>query len=453
LGRGARWAVLAIALGVRAWAASPPVLHDWDERYHALVAKHLLSHPLEPVLIEGAGERPAGQWTSAGVFLHKPPLALWLMAAGRWVFGPSEWAFRVASVLLGVATTALTLWLGTEMLGAGEGLLAGFVVALQPELMFLAAGTRPTDHVDAQLVFWVTASAAAFWALQRKPSFGHATLVALALAGGLLTKSWPALAVVPAALLIAVPHWRRITAAASSVLGGLALAAPWSLYARQRWPATFASESAYAWQHLTHVLEGHSGGPFFFLVAFFRWAGPAGIIAVGYGLWLARTREEARFLGAWLGVPLLLFSLAATKMHGYLAPELPALALLGAWVARDAWRWAEWRRGGLALGARALAASVPLWAIGATALALPRALAVPDGYAEFRERALVLTAGDRVFNLRWAPQAMVYSDAWATSSWPLGVANANDWIAKCPQTPPPPVGFRGLELAGGACER
>jgi 4-amino-4-deoxy-L-arabinose transferase len=453
VGDRARWAVLALALGVRAWAASPPVLHDWDERYHALVAKHFIAHPLEPILIEGGGELPAAEWTATGVFLHKPPLALWLMALGRWIFGPSEWAFRVATVLLGVATTALTLWLGTEMLGAGAGLLAGLLVALQPELILLCAGAAATDHVDAQLVFWVTASAAAFWSLHRWPSPGRAALVAVAIGGGLLTKSWPALAVVPAALLIAAPRLRRIAAVAAGTLGGLLVAAPWTLYASRHWPTVFASESAYALQHLTQVLEGHSGGPFYFLVEIFRSAGFAGPLAICYGLWLARRSEAARFVATWTVAPLLLFTLSATKMTGYIAPELPALALLGAWLARDAWRWAEWRHGTWALAAIAMAASVPLRAVGATAFAMPRALAAPDGYAEFREKALRLDAADHVFNLRWYPQAMVYSDAWASSSWPTGVAGPYDWVAHCPQTPPVPEGFAALELPAGACEK
>jgi 4-amino-4-deoxy-L-arabinose transferase len=447
--------VLLLALAVRALAASPPVLHDWDERYHALVAQHLLAHPLEPVLIEGAGELPAADWTHTGVFLHKPPLALWSMALGRAIFGKAEWAFRAASVLLGVATTALTLWLGTELLGAGAGLLAGFLVALQPELMYLAAGFQPTDHVDAQLTFWVTASAAAFWALHRKPSLARGALVAVALAGGLLTKSWPALALLPAAILLALPSSRRLAAVGASAAAGLALAEPWSLFALDRWPTTFISERAYAFQHLTQGLEGHTGGPFFFVVALFRWAGPAGLIAIGYGLCLVRSREEARFLVGWLGVPLLLFSLSATKMPGYLAPELPALALLAAWLARDAWSWnpvRPERSRGTRLAARALAALVPLWAVGATALALPRTLEVPEGYAAFRTRAEQLTAADRVFNLRWYPQAMVYSDGWATDWWPSAAPGPHDWVAHCPRSPAPPAGFRPLELSDG-CQR
>ena len=206
-------------------------------------------------------------------------------------------------------------------------------------------------------------------------------------------------------------------------------------------------------QHLTRVLEGHSGGPFFFLVELFRSAGLSGLLAIGYGLWLARTGEAARFLAAWLTAPLLIFSLSATKMTGYLAPELPALALLSAWLARDAWRWAEWRGGPAALAALVLAASVPLRAVGATAFAMPRALSVPEGYATFRERALHLSAGDRVFNVRWYPQLMVYSDAWASSAWPTDAAGPHDWVLRCPQSPAPPQGYRVMELPDGACER
>jgi 4-amino-4-deoxy-L-arabinose transferase len=44
--------ICAGALFLRAFAASDPFLHEWDERFHALVAKNLASHPLVPTLYD-----------------------------------------------------------------------------------------------------------------------------------------------------------------------------------------------------------------------------------------------------------------------------------------------------------------------------------------------------------------------------------------------------------------
>jgi len=48
-------ALLCILLGgllLRIGISADPYLHDWDERYHALVAKNMLRHPFLPTLYE-----------------------------------------------------------------------------------------------------------------------------------------------------------------------------------------------------------------------------------------------------------------------------------------------------------------------------------------------------------------------------------------------------------------
>jgi|GEM_PF-2475173 len=44
-------AIVILAAALRIWLCSTDsYLHEWDERYHALVAKNLLLHPLKPTL-------------------------------------------------------------------------------------------------------------------------------------------------------------------------------------------------------------------------------------------------------------------------------------------------------------------------------------------------------------------------------------------------------------------
>ncbi len=435
-------ALLALSLGARLLVGSPPVLHDWDERYHALVAKHLAARPLEPSLVPGGAGAPGEGWTTTSIFLHKPPLALWTMAAGLRLLGRSEWALRAGSALLGTAAVALTLSLGAELFSETAALLAALSVAIAPELLWLTSGGKATDQVDAQLVFWVTLSAFALWRVARRPGPGAVVLAAVALGGGLLTKSWPALAALPAALTVCRGR-RPASAIGLAALGGVAAAEPWKLYAAARWPLAAAAERAYALRHFVEPLEGHAGGAGFYAVEAFRWLGPAAWLAplaALPALWRP-DREGERFLLLWILVPLAVFGGAATKMNGYLAPEIPALALLAAGVA-SRWRGAE--RSARRLAASALLASVALWPLAASALALPRMLAVPAGYAAFRARASSLARGDVVFNLRWAPQAMFYSDARASEDWPtpegiarLRAAGLRPLLARCPETPRP----------------
>jgi 4-amino-4-deoxy-L-arabinose transferase len=65
-------------------------LHDWDEQYHALVAKNMMSDLFNPVLYRNellAGD--SGDWFLTHIWLHKQPLFLWQMALSQKIFGIS----------------------------------------------------------------------------------------------------------------------------------------------------------------------------------------------------------------------------------------------------------------------------------------------------------------------------------------------------------------------------
>ena len=66
----------------RMYMAMDQFLHPWDERYHALVAKHLIAHPLVPTLYDSPVlPYDYRDWMANHVWLHKPPLALWFAAS------------------------------------------------------------------------------------------------------------------------------------------------------------------------------------------------------------------------------------------------------------------------------------------------------------------------------------------------------------------------------------
>ena len=55
LGRQERWFAASLVVGatallLRGYGAFDFALHPWDERFHALVAKHLIEQPLVPTL-------------------------------------------------------------------------------------------------------------------------------------------------------------------------------------------------------------------------------------------------------------------------------------------------------------------------------------------------------------------------------------------------------------------
>ncbi len=70
------------------FVASTNYLLPWDERYHALVAKNLIEHPLLPALYENPIlPYDYKQWAGNHIWVHKQPVTLWGMALSIKLFG------------------------------------------------------------------------------------------------------------------------------------------------------------------------------------------------------------------------------------------------------------------------------------------------------------------------------------------------------------------------------
>src|SRR6185295_14523546 len=79
-----------------------PFLHDWDEHFHALVAKNMIAHPFMPMLLANpVFPYNYKDWTSNHIWLHKQPLFLWQMALSMKLFGVNLFALRLPSALMG----------------------------------------------------------------------------------------------------------------------------------------------------------------------------------------------------------------------------------------------------------------------------------------------------------------------------------------------------------------
>src|SRR3954469_23389318 len=155
--RLAPWLAAASGTALALAMSMDDFLHPWDERYHAVVARHLISHPLVPTLYEETPLPMAPVWGSGHVWIHKPPLPLWLMAASLRLLGTCEFAVRLPSVLLlpacALATALLRLAagafapgrFGSRLLDERAGLIGRFLVAVNGTLLDLASGRKPTD--------------------------------------------------------------------------------------------------------------------------------------------------------------------------------------------------------------------------------------------------------------------------------------------------------------------
>ncbi len=370
--------LVAAGFGLRLRAANHPYISQWDEAYHALVAKNLAAHPLEPTLYEEkvlpSDDR---EWTKAGVWLHKPPLPLWLMSAGIAAFGENELSFRLPAVVLDTLVIVLVFLLAEELFGAKSrpaGAVAAGLYAINPLMIRLVSGRIPDDAPHAVNVFFITLTVLLFAVAARRNARAWAAAGGLSLGLGTMCMSAVALLGLAASLprLLAARGARgtaRLLAAAAPAFAVAAL--PWPLYAASRWPGPWRHESALQLRHLFAALDGHAHAWWWYLKilpvqyggsAVLAWAFAGG--AFVYAAREAARREDAGLAAAlcWAAIPYVFFSLIATKLYAYVAVAVPGMCLLAGFAAASLWAARGGRR-------RAAALAVLLAALAQTAAA------------------------------------------------------------------------------------
>ncbi|MEZ5070380.1 MAG: glycosyltransferase family 39 protein [Bacteroidales bacterium] len=346
--------IVACGLLLRLFVAWDLYLHPWDERYHALVAKHMRLQPFFPTLYEDPLlPFDFRDWTRNHIWLHKQPLPLWTMALSLSVFGVNELAVRLPSILLTTGGIVLMFEIGRYFFSSRVGLLSAFFYSVHGLIIELAAGRVATDHMDVFLLFFIQLSV--YFAIRffrtGKPVFNLLCGVGIGL--GVLSKWLPALLVMPLWWGVALSEGKRVngkTLLQFAAMAGMTLlvALPWQVYVFHRFPEEARWEYGYNIKHIGEALEGHGKSWYFH---FARMGALYGLFTIPALLWFGyKTLKRPRAFGrwtllAWIAIPYVVFSLAQTKMQAYTLVAAPALFLVPAlfWetirVFRRRFRW------------------------------------------------------------------------------------------------------------------
>jgi 4-amino-4-deoxy-L-arabinose transferase-like glycosyltransferase len=360
-----------------------PFVHDWDERYHALVARNLMAYPLQPMLrVDTWFPYDYRAWCCNHVWLHKQPLFMWQMALAMKLFGSSAFTLRLPSALL----SSLVLWpiyrLGSLAFGDK---LAGYLGAVLGAFAYyqleLVSGAIGMDHNDVAFLAYVTGSIWAYYEYRAQPRWGGWLVLVGVLAGAAVLCKWlTGLAVFAGWGIDVLLHLRQrrplpeLTRLLGALLVAVAVLLPWQLYTAWRFPAESTYESTYNAQHFTTALEGHdTSWTFHFGMLPFHY-GPLvlGLLGVGAGLALTkRYRRDALPLLALIVLVFGFFTVAATRMYSYTYVLSPLLLLVAALPLAVVGRWLaarpapmRWLLGGAGMAAVVLADLRP-WGIAA----------------------------------------------------------------------------------------
>lgn len=340
----ALFCILTTGLVVRIFSSLDPMVHTWDERYHALVAKNMIDRPLEPRLYkESVIPLNYQNWTFNEIWLHKQPVPLWTMAISMKVFGINEFTLRLPSIILSTLSIFLTFLIGLFLFNSKKiGLIAAFFQSINGLAIELAAGRCATDHIDTFFLFFIQLSIV-FILLDKKYNHKKFLIFAGVACGLAILSKWlPALIVMPLYFILNFEKKSNKDIFYDLVILFSTVAIvviPWQLYAYMKYPMEYSWEMQFNRLHFTQALEGN-GQPWWYFLNRIRININELVYVVflwyAYSIYKNKTyKNENLFLLIYIVVPFLVFSLAKTKMQGYLLFTYPAYFIIMALFIED----------------------------------------------------------------------------------------------------------------------
>lgn len=276
------------------------------------------------------------------VYLDKPAVYFWLVAASFRLLGVNEWAARMPSALLALGTMLLTWFLARRMFGGSAGLRAGIILATTP----LAIAYSRLVIFDMTLAFLITAALVCFWVARENAfEFGWPQLAMFAAMGVATITKGPVGFVLPLLTILAFAAVRGELGELKRLRWGLGVAVflatvlPWFTAVSVRNP----DFPRYAlWEESLQRFATTStrrGGAFFyyipiFFLGFFPWS--FFLVAAGWAsrrLWRALREEKSApvtFVLMWAVVIFIFFSISQSKLPGYFLPAIVPLSILTA---------------------------------------------------------------------------------------------------------------------------
>ncbi|MFC1559661.1 ArnT family glycosyltransferase [Candidatus Margulisiibacteriota bacterium] len=264
-------------------------------------------------------------------FVH-PPLFMWLVTLSSFIFGESEFNSRLWCALFGMALVFVTYLLGKKMFKNGVGILAGFILATSFQFIIQSR----LAIFDVPLAFFTILSVYFFfcWHRDRDKKYYYWFFAAMGLATlikGPIGILLPMLVILPYLFLVKdlLSLFNRhifIGAPLCFVIGGT-----WYLIEIILHGGVFFDQviALYLVKRYTMVLGTHSGPWFYYfpviLIGFMPWA-----LFLPFSLTYQAKRtgdDNNLFVIMWFTIVFIFFSMAATKLPGYILSLYPIMSI------------------------------------------------------------------------------------------------------------------------------
>ncbi|MBP4000791.1 lipid IV(A) 4-amino-4-deoxy-L-arabinosyltransferase [Pseudomonas koreensis] len=301
----------------------------------------------------------SGNWVSPHFmslrYFEKPAAGYWMIALGQAVFGQNLFGVRFASALSTGLSVLLCFLIARRLWNDPR---KSFVCALLYMSFVIVAGQAGYANLDPQFTFWVNLSLVALWFALDSRSNGQRiagwAVLGLACGMGFMTKGFLAW-LLP--VLIALPwmlwqkRWKELLLYGPVAIAvAIIVSLPWVLAVHGQEPDYWRF---FFWhEHIRRFAgdDAQHDAPWWFylplLVAFsLPWVGMLPVALKQ--AWQTRRETGIAFLGLWLLMPLLFFSLSNGKLPTYILPCLLPLALLLGHALADRLRLEQGRALGL----------------------------------------------------------------------------------------------------------
>lgn len=303
-----------------------PFLNIWDERFHALVAKNMMSHPLMPTLYDNPLlQLNSNSWDQQHIWLHKQPLFLWQIVLSFRLFGISEFSLRLPSVVLAVVFVLVAYRCGKLLVNQRTGYLSAVMVMSTLYITGLISGRRQLDHNDISFIAYVSFSIWSFLEYQHSGKKRWIYLIGLFSGMAVLCKWLVGLLVYLGWISFRIMQ-RKIRLRENldffiSLLITVIVALPWQILTFLWYPHEAAAEMKYNSSHFFHVIEGHGGNFWYHFNVFDSMYGAMASFFVipSFLVLYRRCKNKKLFFMILIMVVAvyLFFSLAATKMPSF----------------------------------------------------------------------------------------------------------------------------------------
>jgi len=298
-----------------------PSLFETDEVIYSQVAREIVR---------------TGDWMTPHLFSKEwfvhPPFYMWLTALSSFIFGFSEFNARIWNAAFAIGLVYVTYLLGKKMFRDGVGLLAGFVLATSLQYLLQAR----MAVFDIPLVFFEMLSLLFFfyWLEDKLPKYYYLFFLSMGLA--VLMKG-PVGIVLPLSVMIvylvfmnnlrALFNFRIIPGLITAYLvGGTWYTAEIMIHGRGFIDSIVGF---YVTGRYLTAIESHYGPWYFYvpavIIGFMPW-----ICFLPYSItyqWKNRGDTDNLFSILWMGTIFLFFTLAGTKLPGYIMSLYPLAAI------------------------------------------------------------------------------------------------------------------------------